>query len=278
MEDIPYTPPVDLNPDELKKFINSHKESQYLLIDVRQPGEYQLGHLPGAKLMPLMELESKLFSLPADQDLVFYCRSGGRSLTAASLAQEAEVTEGRVYNLSGGIMGWYGKTLSAFPKVQLFDKASALDDLLYIAMDLEKGAWRYYQFIVNTFSAEPYIETFNTLSKAETAHAKTIYSIRKGDRIHPEPFKAVFDRLDGEILEGGQSLDDVLKQLDTLDGDTCMNLIELSLHIEYSAFDLYRTMADRTEEPDARKAFLSIAQAEKAHMRALTRAIEHCQM
>ena len=70
MEDIPYTPPVDLNPDELKNFINSHKESQYLLIDVRQPGEYQLGHLPGAKLMPLMELESKLFNLPADQDLV----------------------------------------------------------------------------------------------------------------------------------------------------------------------------------------------------------------
>ena len=278
MEDISYTPPVDLNPDELKKFINSHKESQYLLIDVRQPGEYQLGHLPGAKLMPLMELESKLFSLPADQDLVFYCRSGSRSLTAASLAQEAEVTEGQVYNLSGGIMGWYGKTLSAFPRVQLFDKASALDDLLYIAMDLEKGAWRYYQFIVDTFSAEPYIETFNTLSKAETAHAKTIYSIWKNDRNDPEPFEAVFDQLNGEILEGGQSLDDVLKQLDSLDGETCMNLIELSLHIEYSAFDLYRTMADRTEASDARKVFLSIAQAEKAHMRALTRAIEHCRM
>ena len=83
MDDIPYTPPVGLAPDELKSYINSKRESQYLLIDVRQPAEYQIGHLPGAKLMPLMELESKLFSLPADQDLVFYCRTGGRSLTAA---------------------------------------------------------------------------------------------------------------------------------------------------------------------------------------------------
>ena len=72
-------------------------------------------------------------------------------------------------------------------------------------------------------------------------------------------------------------LEDVMQQLETIDGDICMNLIELSLHIEYSAFDLYRSIADRTENREAQKAFLAIAQAEKGHMQALTRAIEHCQ-
>jgi rubrerythrin len=53
-------------------------------------------------------------------------------------------------------------------------------------------------------------------------------------------------------------------------------LIEMALQIEYTAYDLYRTMADRTPAPDAREAFLAIAQAEKAHMRSLINAIENC--
>ena len=276
MDNTPYTPPTSLDPERLKDYINTHAESQYLLIDVRQPAEYQLGHIPGAKLMPLLELESKLFDLPTDQDIVFYCRSGSRSLTAAVLAQEAEVTERQVYNLSGGIMNWYGKTLKAFPKVQLFDQAANIDDLLYTAMDLEKGAWRYYQFILKNFASEPYIATYDILSKAESAHAKAIYALWKNHRQDPAPFDRVFDELPGEILEGGQPLENALQQLASIDGDTCMNLIELSLNIEYSAFDLYRSIADRTEEREARKAFLSIAQAEKGHMRALARAIEYC--
>jgi rubrerythrin len=46
--------------------------------------------------------------------------------------------------------------------------------------------------------------------------------------------------------------------------------------IEYAAYDLYRTMADRTGGAAAREAFMTIAQAEKAHMRALAKAIENC--
>ena len=68
-----------------------------------------------------------------------------------------------------------------------------------------------------------------------------------------------------------------MQRLASIEGDTCMNLIELALDIEYSAFDLYRSMADRTDEQKAKRAFLVIAQAEKGHMRALTQAIEFCQ-
>ena len=52
--------------------------------------------------------------------------------------------------------------------------------------------------------------------------------------------------------------------------------MEASLELEYAAYDLHRTIAERSEEKEARNAFWSIAQAEKGHMRAVTRAIRAC--
>jgi rubrerythrin len=46
--------------------------------------------------------------------------------------------------------------------------------------------------------------------------------------------------------------------------------------MEYSAYDLYRTMAERSDEPEAAEAFMALAQAEKSHMRALADTIEKC--
>ena len=46
----------DITALELKQFIKSHNEKEYLLVDVRQPDEYTKGHIPGAKFIPLNEL------------------------------------------------------------------------------------------------------------------------------------------------------------------------------------------------------------------------------
>ena len=64
--------------------------------------KFPCDHLPGAKLMPLAEVETGVFSLPADRDLIFYCSNGGRSQWAASLAGESEVCQKTVFNLMGG--------------------------------------------------------------------------------------------------------------------------------------------------------------------------------
>ena len=57
---------------EFKDYRQTRKEKKYLLIDVRQASEYEQGHIPGAKLMPLTEVETRLFTLPSDRDLIFY--------------------------------------------------------------------------------------------------------------------------------------------------------------------------------------------------------------
>ncbi|MGD8649210.1 MAG: rhodanese-like domain-containing protein, partial [Desulfobacterales bacterium] len=103
-----------LTSDEFKEYMQTHKEKEYLVIDVRQASEYEEEHIPGAKLMPLSQVETKLFTLPADRDLIFYCANGGRSTWAASLAGEGEVSNKTVYHLMGGMQAWQGKSLSGY--------------------------------------------------------------------------------------------------------------------------------------------------------------------
>ena len=267
---------LEINAADLRSYLNSRHEKEFLLLDVRQHMEYELGHIPGATLLPLSELELRLFDLPPEKDLIFYCRSGARSAAAASLAAEGEITDKKIFSLAGGIFAWEGKTLEGFPKMQVFDKKRSLPALLYTAMDLEKGAWRFYRHLLDRFAGEPIAETIDTLSKAESGHARLVYRFWKKTAEAPPAFEAIFEELAGEILEGGENLEDALRRIEHLEGDHCLNAVEIALGIEYAAYDLYRSMADRVESADAREALLSISQAEKAHMRALSRAVGLC--
>jgi len=266
----------NLSAAELKTYMDRHHESDYLLIDVRQAFEYAEKHIPGARLQPLPELEPNIFNLPSDRDLLFYCHSGGRSMAAAFLTAEAEVTEKTVYNLEGGIMAWQGKTLSDFPRVQLFDASETLSQVLMIAMNLEKGAYRFYRQVMERFPKLSIAAVVEKLSKAESAHAEMVYGFWKRGETDPEPFETVWNRLPGDIIEGGETLEAAIARLDNPGDNLCLNLIDLSLHIEYSAFDLYRTLAGQSQDEAAGKAFLTIAQAEKRHMHLLTGAIDQC--
>ncbi len=74
-----------------------------VLIDVRQENEWELGHAPMATLIPLAELPDHLDDLPRDQVIVCVCRSGARSLRAATFLQESGY---EVRNLTGGMIAW----------------------------------------------------------------------------------------------------------------------------------------------------------------------------
>jgi len=263
-----------LTAEELRVFIKKQKEKSYLLIDVRQPAEYEHGHIPGAKLMPLPEVEAGLFSLPSDRDLIFYCRNGGRSQWAASLAGEGEVSEKNVYHLMNGILGWKEKILPGYPRVQIFEKDQNLEQLLKTAMDLEKGAWRFYQYVIDRYPEDPIRPILEQVSIAEKAHANLIYRFWRQFQKNPPLFARLYQELNGNILEGGQSFEDACRLLEAADTQGSPAVIDLAMAIEYSAFDLYRTMAEHTDNAEASSTFIAIAQAEKGHMRALTRALK----
>ncbi len=76
----------------------------FLLLDVREPHEHALARIPGAHLIPLGELPSRLGELAGATDIVVHCRSGARSARAAKLLKQAGFP--RVRNLAGGILAW----------------------------------------------------------------------------------------------------------------------------------------------------------------------------
>jgi rhodanese-related sulfurtransferase/rubrerythrin len=266
-----------MSPEELRRYIEKNKEGDYLLVDVRQPKEYVQGHIAGAKLIPIKDLVADLFSLPSDKDLIFYCHSGGRSAAAATLAAEEAVSKKKIYDLEGGIMAWDDRIVSEYPRVEVFDKSKSLPGLLWTAMDLEKGAFRFYNYVRDRFVSEPFSTTLGQLATAEIAHAKAVYRYWKNTEEGPAEFETVFENLQGEILEGGEKLVDILRRAEAIEGNTCMNMIELALHIENSAFDLYRTVAEQAESKEAQEAFLSIAESEKTHMKNLIDAVDWCE-
>jgi rhodanese-related sulfurtransferase len=77
------------------------------VLDVRQPGEFRTGHIPGAHLIPLGEVAKRIEEIPKDKVIVTVCRSGHRSAMAAQQLVKAGYT---VKNLAGGMMAWQGPT------------------------------------------------------------------------------------------------------------------------------------------------------------------------
>ncbi len=57
---------------EVKKFLRERDADSYNLVDVRQPGEYECGHLPGARLIPLAELQDRLRELDRTKPTITY--------------------------------------------------------------------------------------------------------------------------------------------------------------------------------------------------------------
>ena len=75
-----------------------------LLLDVREYPEFAAGHLKGARLIPLGEIERRAGELPKDQPIVAMCRTGRRSAEAA--ATLAGLGYANVNQLAGGVMAW----------------------------------------------------------------------------------------------------------------------------------------------------------------------------
>ena len=97
------TDPADfeISPEELRDALD--RVPAPILLDIREPMEFQLTRLPGAVLMPLAYLTARLGELDATRDIVVYCHHGGRSLHAARLLRGAGF---RARHLTGGLLAW----------------------------------------------------------------------------------------------------------------------------------------------------------------------------
>ena len=107
----------EMTVQELKQLMEQNADD-YVLIDVRNPNEYEIAKIPGATLIPLSEIEEgdgveKVKELTNGHRLIAHCKMGGRSAKALQILKDAGV-EGT--NLKGGIRAWSQEIDSSVPE------------------------------------------------------------------------------------------------------------------------------------------------------------------
>jgi adenylyltransferase/sulfurtransferase len=88
----------------LRTLLDHGRANAIVLVDVREPREFDTGHLEGAINIPITELQRRLAEIPPQSSPVFICRSGGRSLAACVVAMRAGF--GAPAHLEGGLLAW----------------------------------------------------------------------------------------------------------------------------------------------------------------------------
>jgi len=101
----------EMTPEELKRRLDAGED--LLVIDVRDPHEYQIGNI-GGKLIPLNDLPKRLGELDPDREIVVHCKMGGRGAKAADFLRQAGYKN--VHNLAGGITAWAERIDPKLPK------------------------------------------------------------------------------------------------------------------------------------------------------------------
>jgi len=87
---------------------------RFVLIDVREPHEYRICSIAGAKLIPLGEFPQHVGEFDPEADIVIHCRSGVRSAKACGILRQAGFQ--RVRNMRGGILAWSDQVDPSVPK------------------------------------------------------------------------------------------------------------------------------------------------------------------
>lgn len=87
------------------QWIEGYRKAQ--LIDVREPQEYDAGHILGARNIPVTQLKQRLVEIRKDKPVYLYCQKSSRSGRAAQILHKQGYKE--LYQLKGGFKNWTGK-------------------------------------------------------------------------------------------------------------------------------------------------------------------------
>lgn len=255
-----FSPGQDLNATEAKEYMAAREAEAYQLLDVRQPKEYETGHLAGSILIPLKELPERLSELNKEKPLIVYCAIGGRSKVAAQLLSGQDFAS--VFNMTGGIKAWQGHqaTGSEIAGLEAFTGKEEFSDGLSLAYAMENGLQDFYRTLAERTSSLEDKKLYTKLMGFEDKHkARLLVEYR---RVHGR--EAVPAHGEGAI-EGGNRAQDLLAQAEAqLHGNRA--ILSFSMALETQALDLYSRMARKSEQIEVKDLFLQLASEEKIHL------------
>lgn len=260
-----FTPVKSMDASQAKNYITGKSSEEYTLLDVRQPGEYESGHIPGAKLVPLPDLNDRLGEIDAGKPTIVYCAIGGRSRVASQML--AGKGFGEVYNLSGGFKTWdSGQAIGAEDLgLDLFTGRESPEETLVVAYSMEAGLREFYLSMIPWVKNESARNLFDKLSAIEIKHQDRIfdhYCQMTGTEIDRDEF---VKNVVTPAVEGGLTTEEYVR-LYKPDLESVPDIIGLAMAIEAQALDLYRRAADRSNNPESRKVLMQIADEEQAHL------------
>lgn len=268
-----FTPVKSFNAGEAKSFMNTKPGDAFTLLDVRQPEEYEAGHIPGAKLIPLADLGSRIDELAVGKPTIVYCAIGGRSRVAAQMLAGKGFKE--IYNLSGGIKAWHSG--AAFgPEdlgIDLFSGSESPEEALIVAYSLEEGLRDFYLSMVDKVTDEKSSRLFKKLAEIEMKHQDRIFSEYleiSGTSISRDEFS---EKIVTPAMEGGLTTEEYLARY-RLDLEVVTEVISMAMAIEGQALDLYQRASEMIATGKSKTMLLAIADEERAHLQQLGKLFE----
>lgn len=243
-----------ISSDRTKDIVNSAELDHYQIVDVRQPGEYARGHLPGAILIPLGDLAKRFTELDFDRDTIVYCRSGVRSKTACQILARLGIDQ--VHNMEGGINSYQGSQAEGNVEAGLdFFIDSDFDSAYELVFAMEAGLKNFYLTLADEAQDQHEEDTLTKLARFEEGH---MVKLRK-------KFGEVSFDPETTITEGGFDVEQMLiyfgEQLGSRE-----QILQLAMKLEAQAYDLYSRLARQYQGEDLEAFYQSMATDEHKHL------------
>jgi rhodanese-related sulfurtransferase/rubrerythrin len=268
-----FAPVRALGPEQARTFIAEHQEGTFTLLDVRQPPEYEAFHIPGAKLIPLPQLNQLHGELDARKPTIVYCASGGRSRVAAQFLEGHGFQE--VYNLEGGVYSWEGLEAVGPQEMNLDlvrgDESPA--EIVTLAYRMEEGLRAFYEAAAGKVTDRQVADLLDKLVKVEEVHKQRLWE-RSSELASTDSAVGPMGSGEGSrLMEGGFDLEAFMKQNEAFLGSVTQ-VLELAIMLESQALDLYMRFADKSRHEPTKEVLFAIAQEEKGHLAILGKLLD----
>lgn len=261
-------------PQEVRKIIKEKSATDYCLLDVRQPGEYEQGHLPGAKLIPLPELEPKIDTIQPNKMTIVYCRSGNRSRSAVGMLNGAGMDD--VYNMEGGILAYNGIVAAGPPEagVFCFPENMSPEQLIAMAWYIEDGSESYVGIIKEMNQNIEIKDILTNLYEHKVAHKKTLeklYENISGESVRDSFPTYVLKKPPKIVMSGCVNVPDAVHWSKDKDAS---EILDFMMALEANTFDLYLKLGREVKAERARSTFMSLSKEEAGHLDKLSSVFE----
>lgn len=252
-----------ISTERTREILASDELTQYQLIDVRQPGEYAQGHLPGALLIPLGKLADRVNEIDGRKRTIVYCRSGARSKSACQILTRLGIE--RPLNLKGGISSYHGEQVEGNVEAGLeFFMDSDFDSAYQMVFAMEAGLKNFYLALADEADNESQKTMLVKLAQFEDGH---MTRLRK-------KFGEVYFDSESSITEGGIDVELMILYF----GDQLKSreqILHLAMKLEAQAFDLYSRLAREHKGKDTETFYLSMAAEEHQHLLKISKELDN---